>query len=493
MCGAPVKEEKMRKLSVVLMMGVVIGLFVPAADAALLVYEGFDYAGTTLAGMTGGTGWGTAWADPDFDLNLSDDDVSLNSASFPFVPVGDRVFDSGGGTANRNLSSSFVMNAEGNVMYFSMLMRKDDISAGSWEWLQVGLANGPDTRFKMGIGSNDKFYIEVGDDGKGESSGTATAGTTYFLVGKLVSGTNTQNAYLKVYAPGDVVDASEPGTWTATDTGFTGFNLYLLELSLGSNVVDGAIDEIRVGETWADVAPPVEPVDLLTYEGFDYSGTNLNTQNGGSGWDGAWSDPGFDLNLSDDDTSLESSALLMPAVGARILDSLGGGATRDLGVPVDLTQDGSVTYISVLMRKGSIGSTFQEWLELNLSFNTNVRFLMGIGSDDKFYISVGNSAKSFGAGTASENATYLLVAKIVSGTATDTAYLKVYEPGSNMDVSEPASWTASAAGNTGWSLNKLNLSMGTTVTDGAIDEIRIGKTWESVVLSPSKGTLLIFQ
>lgn len=218
------------------------------------------------------------------------------------------------------------------------------------------------------------------------------------------------------------------------------------------------------------------------YEGFDYAGASLNGKSGGSGWDGAWSDPEGGLTLSGDGTSLEFSASLKPGIGARVSDSNGGGATRKILNPVDLNQEGTVTYISMRVNKGSIAASSSEYIELNLAHGTSIRFEMGIGSNDKFYVEVGVPAtKPESVEAASANTTYLLVAKIVSGVATDTAYLKAYESGSTPDASEPATWTVSDTGNTGFALDTLRLSMGTAINASAIDEIRIGTTWESVV------------
>lgn len=251
----------MRKISVVVMMGVALGLLMPPANATLLDYEGFNYDTNKLAGMTGGAGWGSAWADDDTDTDLSNDGTSLNFSGIP--TTGARLLDSGGFDAKRNLGSSFVMNAEGNVMYIGMLLNKGSVASSSSEWMELSLANGSNKRFKMGVGSDDKFYVEVGGGANVAGTKTASADTTYLMVAKITSSTSSQTAQLKIYAPGDVVDASEPGAWDVTDTGFTGYNLYMLDIVGGSNVSNGSMDEIRVADTWADAIPEPAAIGLL--------------------------------------------------------------------------------------------------------------------------------------------------------------------------------------------------------------------------------------
>ena len=50
---------------------------------------------------------------------------------------------------------------------------------------------------------------------------------------------------------------------------------------------------------------------LQVYEGFAYSGTNLNTQAGGTGWADWWYDGGLDFShLTDDDINAEDQAVV---------------------------------------------------------------------------------------------------------------------------------------------------------------------------------------
>lgn len=86
-------EEIMKKMCMALVCVFVSVLFSVNVNADLLEYEGFDYSGTNINGQSGGTGWGGAWSDTDTDLNLSDDNSSLNSWPFPYTHNGARILD----------------------------------------------------------------------------------------------------------------------------------------------------------------------------------------------------------------------------------------------------------------------------------------------------------------------------------------------------------------------------------------------------------------
>jgi hypothetical protein len=112
----------------------------PTAKAALIAYEGFDYensGSSALLGKSGGTGWPGAWIDGggtagNAGFTVSQDDVSLDSATYPFEPIGDRALAAGTGVSgssnsmriSRILPSTFDMGVEGGVLYASFLMQK---------------------------------------------------------------------------------------------------------------------------------------------------------------------------------------------------------------------------------------------------------------------------------------------------------------------------------------------------------------------------------
>ena len=485
----------MKRLVVVF--GVVSGLMSGIANADLLMYEGFDYSGVDINGKSGGSGWVSAWSDPDTDLNLSDDNSSLNAWAFPYTPVGARILDKNGGDATRILGTSVNMGQNG-VTYFSLLMRKNTTSGWSSEYLEYSLIDsGSVKRFRFGIGSDDKFMVEAGSTGNTiDTNIIVSAGSTYFVVVKLArSASGNDKAFMKIYEPGDSVDVSEPGTWTVTDEGSVSSDLSTLLLQAGNNITAGGMmDELRIGETWGDVVS-AEPVELLSYDGFDYIGTTISNKSGGSGWGGVWDDPGDDFNLSNDGVSLESSALLIPSVGSRIFDTNGGAAQRELSVAIDMNRDG-VMYFGALLRKNTTSGGSSEYVVCNFMNSTsNKRLIFGIGSDDKFFVEAGDDGSVTSSSLAVAGETYYMVVKLVtSASGNDEAFLKVYEPGKIMSQLEPTEWTISDTGTTTLKLTLLYLQIGSNVTaGGAIDEFRIGRTWASVAPPPPQGTFIVIK
>ena len=128
---------------------------------------------------------------------------------------------------------------------------------------------------------------------------------------------------------------------------------------------------------------------LLAYEPFNYSGTTLNAQNGGTGWAGPWA---TNAQLSDDDTSLNYVGANKTPNGDRV-SHYGSYAKRQLATPLVLST-GNVYYISYLFKK-----TGTSWHALKLS-NGNVAttdtayrgWYTGINGGNDNYIGGGQDA-----------------------------------------------------------------------------------------------------
>lgn len=241
--------------------GVVEGLF---------DYEGFDYTGTAIAGQNGGAGWNGTWVDGDNDFELlTNDGVSLASGAFPFTAIGAHIYRQSttattAAEATRNLSRSIDLSQEGNVLYLSFLGRKTPGQAAtSGEALEINLVPTTTTTTQVarfGINSNDQFFL--GSGGTTVGWGTATS-DTYFFVAKIVSHAGNDELFMNVYPPTGTVPTTEPTTWDSTSsiTGTnSGLNLTALYMGMGRYVIDGAIDEIRVGSSYEAVTSPDAPM-----------------------------------------------------------------------------------------------------------------------------------------------------------------------------------------------------------------------------------------
>jgi hypothetical protein len=242
---------------------------------------------------------------------------------------------------------------------------------------------------------------------------------------------------------------------------------------------------------------------LNDYDGFDYTGTALNGQSGGSGWNGGW----FTTSTTDNTLSDDSTSLTYPAS----FESIGGNGgtagahvktgglvanastSRKLSNTVPLNVDGTVFYASALVRKNTANGGGVNTDNILLEFvdsGANRRWGFGIeGTGDKPWLNANGSSSAATAVTPGD--TYFLVTKIVSSaTGTDQAFLKVY--GTNYDstisFTEPTTWDVSLTETTGAILDRIRIridSANTASLPGEVDEIRIGTDWVSVLPEPA--------
>ena len=228
-------------------------------------YEGFEYEGRAIDGKNGGFGWGGPWQDADGDFrHLSGDHVSLRVDVFPFPVVGARIDGSGVGISDfealRPLAGGLDFQREDDVLYFSCLMRKDATNQVS-EKVELGFTSFTGSQgVAFGLGSTDTFYLRW----LGETSlkaGVVRAGETYFLVGKVTTGSqDPDRVYLRAYASGQTVDAEEPDDWTVRLSGSKTFQADHLWVEFGRWVTQGQVDEVRIGKNWAAVTRPPVPM-----------------------------------------------------------------------------------------------------------------------------------------------------------------------------------------------------------------------------------------
>jgi hypothetical protein len=221
--------------------------------------------------------------------------------------------------------------------------------------------------------------------------------------------------------------------------------------------------------------------DYLDYEGFDYTGTTLEGQAGGSGFGGAWTNATTCACLSNDGTSLTSSAFPFTPVGARI-SGAGGTCARLLSHPIDMASDGNVAYVSALLRKTTIDSASAENLEVGFASTatasaTGAPIRIGMTSTDAFFL----TSSSNTTGTVAANTTYFVLAKIVSSASgSDVCYMNVYGPNDTVPPSEPSSWSLSHQFSSSTTLSYLRLTIGSSLDNGEIDEVRVGSSYAAV-------------
>jgi len=244
---------------------VTFGYFHQVAFAALQAYEGFEFDGPAIAGQGSGFGWNAGWINSAGNFQfVTSDDVSLDSTAFPFTPVGNRVQApstprAAEAPAARDLVNPFPLNQDGQL-FMSVLIQKEDSQATAGNNLEISFQSGTAHRSRFGSTTDNKFFLTT------SSSATAgqvseevhNFGETYFVVMKvLASATANHQVFAKLYAAGSEPPTVEPTEWdlAATAAAAVTASIDRVRMSAGLNAW-GAIDEIRVGTTWADVTSP---------------------------------------------------------------------------------------------------------------------------------------------------------------------------------------------------------------------------------------------
>lgn len=250
------------------------------------------------------------------------------------------------------------------------------------------------------------------------------------------------------------------------------------------------------------IGTPRAHAALLAYEGFDYEAGSVSGENGGEGWDGAWSAAASTATVVTGTTlSYSNGSISLSGSGTAL--SITGGGEGSLYRGFEGADTGSELYFSFLFQVVA-GNEFSYFY---LSDTPNSSNSGGIGdlatSTDVFGTRIVNtgitgntahSAISYTLGT-----TYLLVGRLSTdggtGAAGDVDRVQLWVNPSSLT---PGSASVTVDGTTGLTIDDFVL-FGTRTTnfDGSdqilIDELRIGTDFASVVTvpEPSVGGLAI--
>jgi len=244
-----------------------------SAVGQVIAYEGFNYsAGTNLNGLNGGTGWGNAWSEPSFGTGNQNDLVpeTIQAGSLTFGSLsttGNRVVTGGRFSYDiRNLGTA--LGAAGTTRYASFLLRRDTVgpdpvnNGPDYGGLVFGDENNPNSLFvgKPGGGTLGNYALENGvGNGQVSTSRPEVLGTTALLVVRFdfTAGNDTFRLYVNP-TPG----GTEPSVADATKTDLNISSLIGVSISTGASAA-WSVDEIRLGNTFADVVAPVpEPSSI---------------------------------------------------------------------------------------------------------------------------------------------------------------------------------------------------------------------------------------
>ncbi len=243
-------------------------LFLPlTADAALLAYDGFDYAptGSDLLGDAGGFGFSTSWRSGGFNAsNHTNYDIQGGSLSFGSLQTNGNQVQTSSSQAIAGLTRDFnaPLGAPGTTRYFSFLLRPEGtLNAGAFNgFLGVVFEQPFEPELfigKPGGGAVNRYVLEDrGGSLQVASTLAPVVGETVFFVLKAAFAAGNDQFTLFV---NPVPGAPEPSGGVAKNNSDVGNVEGLTIYSTGAF----SIDEFRLGESFADVTPIPEPAAVL--------------------------------------------------------------------------------------------------------------------------------------------------------------------------------------------------------------------------------------
>ena len=258
----------------------ICGTFAATSHAALVAYEGFNYTATTQVvfstsnpAVDGGTGWSTkSWEETTGNTPY----IQAGSLTFGTLATAGNMLTIGyksgynGSGAYRTLSTSVANDytyggSATNTMWISELVQQN--TAGDQVAMSLGNAqeiNGAHyAPIDFGSFAGTVGGVSGNYYGFGTSNLTSTpvaTGTTAFLVLEMAFNSTNNTVNLTLYVdPTPGLSAPSAGTSSTTDTFLSPFSASGA-LNLYGN--GWSFDELRFGNTYADVALVPEPTTL---------------------------------------------------------------------------------------------------------------------------------------------------------------------------------------------------------------------------------------
>jgi len=229
-------------------------------DRQVIAYEGAAYgASGVLDGLAGGFNWQTAW---NGNNDVAESGLLYTNGMFMLLTTGNRLLtESWAGESRRTLATNgfpnmLVNNAfapDGTSIWYSFLIRQEN-QAWDTSYGGVYLANtaNSDTLY-IGKGWEVPLWrVEAGSNVTIPGHQT-TNGQTYLMVTRIDFKAGNEDVRVWVNPP---LQAAAPSDAAATL--FSGKNFTFNQMFIACGTAVFSIDELRVGTTWASVAPYAE-------------------------------------------------------------------------------------------------------------------------------------------------------------------------------------------------------------------------------------------
>lgn len=270
----------MRNLTIALVAVAAVALLAGSANAAVIVYEGFNYPAGNIDGtQNGGTGMTGAWATSGIQKLYT---VAGSGLTFTGLSTegnaAQRSDRSGGAEMNRGISvaSQNALTADNSTIWFSVLMdTADSYPKGNqmaFLFSSDPISGPKDTPVSVsggeayGVGFEDtdpsKLHGLAVDDGTSSYSDDGISGIgrneKFFIAGKINWAPNGSNDTLTVYNVTDPnLPLPSPFATMTDDLDQSQFDT----LAIGDKQ-HGIVDEIRLGQSMEDVGLVPEPATM---------------------------------------------------------------------------------------------------------------------------------------------------------------------------------------------------------------------------------------
>lgn len=234
------------------------------ASGSLLAYDGFEnLAGRVRRGRSG-FGWLDGWQPSGRGRGKIGEIIDCSDGVVFGVDRSQRrmmVLEQG-----TDIRRSFDQPLElltGASIYISVLIERQPSSAeGDGSSLQISVepdlpGRGRRLHQIVSFGITTDGFPFIGSGGAITKTATRlVAGETVLCVLKLATNGNKTSPFVRFYRPGEVIDTSEPSTWTVTgQSGSTTYPPAALRIIAGENAA-WQIDELKIGATWNSVTQP---------------------------------------------------------------------------------------------------------------------------------------------------------------------------------------------------------------------------------------------
>lgn len=243
---------------------IAVALTAGIVNGALIAYEGFEgTAGVDVDTTGSGTGWAGAWTkSTTTDAAFVYEDPGLVHKTLDVTGLSATFLGNGGGTAryNRALTSAIMLDTAGDEVWMSYILDMKETFAG--RGFGIELTNGGTSVVAMGKGVNKSSGLGTSFTSADWTNVGNPTGVKLLMLKLAYDGTDTTaTMYIDGSATAPLGSASAFGSITLSGSlTIDGVNLY----GYHNLTLDNTLDEIRIGDTKADVIVP-EPATLALF------------------------------------------------------------------------------------------------------------------------------------------------------------------------------------------------------------------------------------